>query len=181
MKNKKYSMKTLVAALLEAEDYELEEGAPVAYAFASALTGFSKEELKKKIESKEDNSFNTGCCYDKYGVLKLLIDRGEDVDEIEFAAGLLLAEGSKIYDLLDEYREEHEERHIQISFECSSIRAFSLTVTKKELEQLESGKGRLFKKLYSQTVREAVRSKDFDMDYAIYDEDREEDIVGWRR
>ena len=80
-----------------------------------------------------------------------------------------------------DHREEHEERHIQISFECSSIKTFSLTVTKKELEQLESGKGRLFKKLYSQTVREAVKSKDFDMDYAIYDEDMEKDIIGWRR
>lgn len=179
MRNKKYSMKTLVSALLGAEDYELEESA---YAFASALTGLSREELEEKVKNK-DICPDLGCCFDKYGVLKLLIDRGEDVDEDElrFAASLLLVSKDRMQALLNEYREEHEERHIELSIECSFMRAFTLTVTNKELKQLENGDGKLFKKLYSQTVREAVRSRAFDMDYAIYDEDREEDIVGWRR
>lgn len=181
MKNIKYTFKTLQSALRKAEHSEWEEDTITAYEFASAMTGLSKADLKRKVGDKDAVAEAGEYCFDRNSVLKLILERDEDADEREFAASLLHVSKDRLYELLEEYEEEHKEYHVEISCECSSMSVFNLTVTGKELERLKEGDSKFLKKLFAKTVRTAIKDRDFEMDYAVYDEDEKEDIVEWRR
>lgn len=181
MRNIKYKSKRLWSALDKAEGPNGAADTVTAYEFASALTGLGRTELKKRIDGRDADAGAEAYLYDRNSVLKALIDRDKDGEECRFAAVLLNVSEEHLQDLLEQYEDEHREYHVEISCECASMSVFSLTVTGKEMDELEKGEGKLLEKLFARTIRAAVKDRDFTMDYAVYDNDKEKDIISWSR